>query len=45
MMARAFYVYQMSYLIFVGILLSLMISFPTARASNSTGLDVKSGVL
>ena len=45
MMARAFYVYLMSYLIFVGILLSLMISFPAARASSSTGFEVKSGVL
>lgn len=33
------------YLTVVGILLSLMISFPAARASSSTGLDVKSGVL
>lgn len=33
------------YLTFVGILLSLMISFPVARASSSTDLEVKSGVL
>ena len=36
---------KLSYLTFVGILLSLMISFPAARASSSTGFDVKSGVL
>lgn len=34
-----------AYLTLVGILLSLIISLPAARASSSTGFEVKSGVL